>query len=115
MDYKLVRKKVYGVVITEIKLEDKKAKEKEKFLHKIFLDDFDIFEIIDPSEKVVGLIPNPNLVGVYAELEDGTQLNLGYECPEEESPSNWDEEAQWAIEEWEKEQAMEGSPEEPAR
>jgi len=105
MDYKLVRKKVYGIVITEIKLENKK--EKEKFIHKIFLDDFDMFEIIDPNEKIVGLIPNPNIYGIYAELEDGTQLNLGYDCPEDEYHSNWDEEAQRAIDEWKQEQETE--------
>ena len=55
---------------------------------------------IQPGEKVIGLIQNPNIFHVYAEMEDGTWLDLGYDCIEDEYDRNWDKVVQETLSEY---------------
>ncbi len=65
---------------------------------------------IQPGEKVIGLIQNPNIFHVYTETEDGTWLDLGYDCSEDEYDRNWDQVVEETISEYLQERAIRGSP-----
>ncbi|SEL94226.1 hypothetical protein SAMN04489760_10180 [Syntrophus gentianae] len=64
---------------------------------------------IQPGEKVIGMIQSPNIFHVYAETEDGTWLDLGYDCIEDEYDRNWDKVVEEAVSEYLQEQAIQKS------
>jgi len=60
---------------------------------------------IQPGEKVIGLIQNPDIFHVYAETEDGVWLDLGYDCIEDEYDRNWDKVVEETLSEYLQEQS----------
>ena len=101
MKYKLVKTKVHGLTVTKAKTMDGTtniitvgAIEFDRDLCSGSEADF------DTDEEVVGIIPNPNLFHVYAEIEfNGYSdwVSLGYDCPDDDYDRDWDKTAQKEI------------------
>lgn len=101
MEYKLIRIKVHGMLVTE---DSDSSIEKYIDVHPVEFDRWCTTDLDDSTitkrEKVVGLIPNPNLFHVYAEIEfDGHKpwISLGYDCPDDDFDREWDKTAQEEI------------------
>ncbi|OPX98744.1 MAG: hypothetical protein A4E59_00378 [Syntrophorhabdus sp. PtaB.Bin027] len=113
MEYKLIRIKVHGMLVTE----DIDGNEKFVDVHPVEVDRWCKTDLdnstLDGHETVVGFIPNPNLFHVYAKIEpDGFEqwVSLGYHCPEDDYDYEWDKIAEEEIARYIKRQAK-GKPE----
>ncbi len=114
MEYKLKRIKVHGLIVVE---NDEGYDQRSIDAIPLEVDanlEADA-RTIQPGERVIGLIENPALFHVYAEMEDGTWLDLGYDCPEDEYERNWDEAVEETLKRYLQEQGAEESrAEEPS-
>lgn len=103
MNYKLKRIKVHGLIVVE-KDEGYEQRSIDVIPLEVDANLESNARTIQPDEKVIGLIQNPNLFHVYGETEDGMWLDLGYDCIEDEYDRNWDKVVEEALSEYLQEQ-----------
>jgi len=105
MNYKFKRIKVHGLLVVETE-EGYDQRSVDVIPLEVDANLESDARTIQPGETVIGLIQNPKIFHVYAEMEDGTWLDLGYDCIEDEYERDWDKVVEEAIAEYQREQAQ---------